>query len=154
MTMTKEQLAARLNGREYRNEITPEEAQDAKAAGLVVLFGASDDLAEFRGAIYDEVGCYDGGEIVLVEGKPYEFDTCDCAAALLADKLARKAGVSIEARWCDGDSEASWTYRTAIPHATFDVMDGSGLYCRGIVFDLPSRGEPIPARIDPSEVEL
>jgi hypothetical protein len=55
-------LAALLTGREYRQEITRAEEADAKAAGLVVAFGASDDLLEFRGAIDDEVGCYDGPE--------------------------------------------------------------------------------------------
>lgn len=61
MSMKKEELAAMLNGREYRNEITREEAAEAKAAGLVVVYGASDDLMEFEGAIRDELGCYDGG---------------------------------------------------------------------------------------------
>lgn len=59
--MTAAELAALLNGREYRKEMSRDEEQVAKAAGLVVVFGASDDLMELRGAISDEVGCYDGG---------------------------------------------------------------------------------------------
>lgn len=50
-----------LNGREYGDEITREEEAMAKAHGLVVVFGYSDDNMEFCGAITDEVGCYDGG---------------------------------------------------------------------------------------------
>ena len=65
--MTMETLAAILDGREIGSEITKAEADQAKAAGLVVVFGASDDLMEFRGAIYDEIGCYtDDGVVVMV----------------------------------------------------------------------------------------
>lgn len=49
--MTKESLAAILNGRTYGDEITKEEEAQAKAAELVVIYGASDDLVEFGGAI-------------------------------------------------------------------------------------------------------
>lgn len=58
--MNAKELAALLNGREYRKEITEEEVAQAKQSGLVVVYGASDDLMEFCGAIHDEVGCFDG----------------------------------------------------------------------------------------------
>ena len=71
-TMTKEQLAELLNGNEYRDEMTKEQEQAAKENNLLVLFGASDDLLEMRGAIYDEAGAYDGGEYALVlDGELY-----------------------------------------------------------------------------------
>ncbi len=57
--MNAKQLAAQLNGREYGSEITKEEEAAAKKAGLVVVYGASDDLVELRGAIEEEVGAYD-----------------------------------------------------------------------------------------------
>jgi hypothetical protein len=44
--MTKEELAGKLDGREYGDEITQAEVEQAKDAGLVVVFGASDDLIE------------------------------------------------------------------------------------------------------------
>ncbi len=50
---TKEQLASRLTGREYGDEITEEEEAEAKASGLFVIFGASDDLCEIRLAVID-----------------------------------------------------------------------------------------------------
>jgi len=137
--MTKHELAARLIGREYGSEITTDEDRLAREAGLVVLFGASDDLAEFKGAIYDEVGCYDGGVILLVGGKPYELGVCDCDCphAVKADDAALARGNKIKAVWC-GPEGYSWTYETGIPHATFDVMEDGERYCRGIVFDLES----------------
>ena len=139
--MNKEKFAAMLNGREYRNEITKDEAAQAKAAGLVVVYGASDDLMEFAGALYDEVGVYGGG-MALVDAKDVldrdQIEDDDDEA--IAEFVARsKTAQSIEALWNDSVSDASvpaWTYMTDIPHATFDVMDDGELYCRGIVFAL------------------
>lgn len=139
--MNKEKFAAMLNGRECRYEITKDEAAQAKAAGLVVVYGASDDLMEFAGALYDEVGVYGGG-MALVDAKDVldrdQIEDDDDEA--IAEFVARsKTAQSIEALWNDSVSDASvpaWTYMTDIPHATFDVMDDGELYCRGIVFAL------------------
>jgi hypothetical protein len=107
--MTIYEFAEGLNGRQYGKELYPFEERRAKAHGFVVVFGYSDDNAEFRGAIDDEVGCFDGGR-VYEDGDRY-----------------------IDAVWCDG--ECDWTYKTNIPHATFDIYDGCDKYCRGIVFE-------------------
>jgi len=48
--------AAALDGCEYRKEGNPDLFASMKEAGLVAVFGASDDLIEFRGAIDDEAG--------------------------------------------------------------------------------------------------
>lgn len=99
----------------YRGyELSDEEAEIAKDNGFVVVFGYSDDNAEFRGAIFDEIDCYDGGEI-FSKDKYY-----------------------INAVWCKSD--ISWTYDTNIPHETFDVLDyeDDSIYCRAIVFDIDS----------------
>lgn len=53
-TMTAKQLAARLDGREYLKEITPEEEREAEANGLVVVYGYSDDNVELAGSYYVE----------------------------------------------------------------------------------------------------
>ena len=127
--MTKEQLAEKLNGREYGDEITAAEESQAKADGLVVIFGASDDLCEFRGAIHDEMGCYKGGGL-KIHAAGIE---CDC------DFCAYKSIAAIEAVWCE-TPDISWTYKTALPHATFEIMEDGEKYCRGIVVsvaDLP-----------------
>lgn len=57
--MTAKELAEMLSGRKYGMEITSEEARAAKDAGLVVVYGYSDDNVEFRGAIDEEVGAYE-----------------------------------------------------------------------------------------------
>ena len=112
MKMTKEQLAARLSGRQYGDEITREEEQTAKENNLVVIFGASDDLCEMRGAIYDEFDCYGGGDIECEE---------------YPEKL--------RAFWCP-ESGGSWGYETNLPYVTFNIYEDDELYCVGIVVDL------------------
>jgi hypothetical protein len=139
--VTPESLACQLNGREYRDEITPAEEKAAKAAGLVVVFGASDDLAELRGAVCDEFGAYDGGSFLIDErgALPSERDD-DWEDDDLLDYLTRKKQASkVVALWCAGP-DYSWTFKTKIPHATFDVLEDGEKYCRGIVFRLADAG--------------
>lgn len=119
--MTAKELANLLEGREYGSEITKEEIATAKAAGLVVVFGASDDLIEFRGAIDDEGGCFNGGTVyfdqdgIAQEGEEREF--------------------SIEAVWC-GSEDYAWSYNVDFPHKSFAILEDGEPYCLGIVFNL------------------
>lgn len=58
-------------------------------------------------------------------------------------KRAKAGAATIDANW--GDNGASWRYETAIPHHTFNVMEGEDLYCVGIVFalaDVPASAQP------------
>jgi len=131
--MTKEELAKMLDGREYRDEISKEEAQLAKQHGLVVVFGASDDLMEFEGAIYDESGS-PARALVDAEGLLPERDSIDDDDELEAWFHRKKKAHVIEGIW--GKEGYSFTYKTDIPHATFEIFDGGEKYCRGIVFSL------------------
>lgn len=132
--MTKEQLAEQLNGREIGDEITKEECAAAKAAGLVVIFGASDDLMEFRGAIYDEEYPGQSGMVKLHRGGILEsHDDCDCKHCGYESKAAKCA--SVVAEWCKEEGY-SWTYQTVLPHAPFEIGEDGGKYCRGIVVEL------------------
>lgn len=131
--MTKEELAAKLNGREYREELSSTEESNAKSWGLVVVYGASDDLVELRGAISEEVGVYDGGSVFL-NSKGILTNECDDEDCPYFEKEKEKA-VVIEALWCK-EGDYSWTYKTDIPHATFEIMEDKEHYCRGIVFAL------------------
>ena len=145
--MTPAQLAATLSGREYLHEITASEEAAAKAAGLVVVFGASDDLMEFRGAISDEQGAYEGHTARLSTSgllKRWEEVDKDDEDEMEAYFKAKLGGFrEIEAQW---DSEGySWTFRTDIPHATFEIVDDGDRYCRGIVFSLSDAAPNNPA---------
>lgn len=145
--LTKEEAARHLDGSEYGKEGTPELFAAMNAAGLVAVFGASDDLMEFRGAIYDELGAWNGGT-GYVTALGITENRCDNdRCPYHADELERAA--TIEALWEDDAARAGagkdgpcWTYRTTIPHATFLVTEDGEPYCRGIVFAL---ADAVPA---------
>lgn len=149
MSLTKESLAALLNGREYGSEITKAEADEAKAAGLVVVFGYSDDNIEFRGALNDEIGVGENTTLSIdAKGEIPEWENLDrCDEEAVADYFGRKGkGRKIKTVWCR--DVYSWTYETDIPHAKFDVMEDGDKYCRGIVFELRELSPMAPATSD------
>ena len=111
--MTLKEFAKMLDGREYRHEITKEEEALAKELGFVVVFGYSEDNAELRGAIDDEIGCFDGGKL---EHK----DLPDV----------------IYAKWCDRETNYAWSYQTSIPHETFRIYEDGDYWCIGVVCDI------------------
>lgn len=132
------EAARRLDGGEYGREGSKELFAEMKAAGLVAVFGASDDLCEFRGAIDDE---------------PSDWPIRLTPAGILKSKC-REAGddcpyfkpiaertVSIRPVWCGGGA-FSWRYETTIPHAKFSIYEDGEPYCEGIVFALADVPEP------------
>lgn len=126
--MDKKELAQLINGRKYGYEPFRDVRQVAKASGFVIVSGASDNLMEFDGAIYDEGGCYDGGKVF--------FDRNG-----VSQDGSERANC-IEAFWCDetaldeNGNVITWSYKTDIPHETFMIYEDGEPYCRGIVFDL------------------
>jgi hypothetical protein len=117
--MTKEQLAEKLNGVQYGDETNMDVEREARESGLVIVFGASDDLVEFRGAINDEGS---GLNPVLVDrlgllpDRDQIEDDTELESLFARWKFARR----IEPLWCE-EPGYSWAYRTDIPHATFLV---------------------------------
>ena len=136
--MTKEEFAAGLDGVvSYGNELDDYARKTAKENGLVVVYGASDDLMEIDGAICDEADVYNGGTVYLDSDGILKCPDCEpelynCPYYLQARKNAKW----IAAVWCPKDSAASWKYNTEIPHATFRVFEDGELYCIGIVFSV------------------
>ena len=47
---------------------------------------------------------------------------------------AKKDAATVKAVWAPEGENLSWLYRTALPHATFQVNEDGEPYCRGIVF--------------------
>ncbi|MFS1704298.1 hypothetical protein [Alteromonas sp. AMM-1] len=130
------ELANELNGTEYPFRPTREVIQKAIDNSLVIVYGASDDLMEFEGAIVEEIGVYDGGTAYVykcgVLGSRDDLDTDEELELWFKNKSDSKP---IEAKWCDDDNY-SWTYQTDIPHATFDIVEGDEKYCRALVFSV------------------
>lgn len=133
-SMTKEEAAAQLDGNEYCREGSVELWARMKVRGLVAVFGASDDLMEFRGAIHDEVGCYGGGTAYVTHDGLLQSE-CDCEDCPYFGRLLDDAA-TIEASWSPDGEDLSWAYITDIPHATFTIMEDGEPYCKGIVFAL------------------
>jgi hypothetical protein len=123
--MTKEELAELLNCRQRNDEITSEEEKIAHDNGLVVIFGASDDLVEFRGVLCDEIGAYEGCHFKF--NKELEIKVGD------KHKGHKR---SVEAVWCPEDMYCSWGFVTTIPHSTFKILEDDEVFCEGIIINV------------------
>lgn len=127
-----------LNGREYGLELSKEEEAQALADGVVIIFGASDDLMEIRGFVNDELSCFEGGsayfnQMGLLENR-CDNDHCPYYQSRV------DVSMSVTAIWdCDG---YSWCYETGMPHETFDIMEDGEKYCKGIVFRISDAIQP------------
>lgn len=132
--MTRDEWAAALNGRQYRRELSELEGQQAEADGVLIVFGASDDLMEFRGVITDEVDCYNGGEaFATAQGLLPRHEDDECVCPFCGEYEAQKLAAKIEAVW--GEFNRSWTFKTDLPHATFRILEDGDEYCLGLVID-------------------
>ncbi len=134
--ITREEAAAKLDGNQYREEGSKELWKAMKEAGLVAVFGESDDLMEMEGAIHDQFGVYGGNFAYLTSRGLFESD-CDNDDCPYARRMKTKTQ-KIEALWAPEGIEGnpSWAYATDIPHSTFKIMEDGELYCIGIVFAL------------------
>lgn len=141
--MTKEELAAKLNGRQYTREITSTEEVLARESGLLVVFGASDDLVELRGAIEEELGAYNGttvllgrnGKLVIPVDREDE-EALDKYGLVEEAREREKNAHSIRVLFGNKTDDPTWTIETELPHATFLVMEDDEVFCRGIVIDM------------------
>lgn len=136
--MTAKELAIELNGRDTGEEMEWGEAQDVKAAGLVVVYGYSDDNVELCGAIDYEADSYDGGTVYLTKNGILEGPTCSCAEDCECPYFAkeREKAKTIKAVWNDNFGGPAWTFETDIPHETFTIVDDGEPWCIGIVFSM------------------
>lgn len=135
MDITKEALAARLNGRKYGDELYDSDKQDAKESGLLIVYGAYDDLVEFDGLFTDEVGACNGVELKIdKKGVLRSWEDLSGDEEDAEDYFARKGSAKdLEAVW--GSDEACWTFKTELPHEKFTINDEGSVFCIGVVID-------------------
>lgn len=123
------EFAKSISGKEYGYpQFTKEEIETAKESGFVIVYGCSDDLMEFEGAICDEGSIQGGGE--------FWFNKNSICQENGDDDVFENWIMSL---WCKGYLEEKvipWTYETEIPHETFMIYEGREPYCRGIVFSI------------------
>lgn len=132
--MNAKEWAAKLNGRQYRDEIEDGESDLAKADGVLIIFGYSDDNVEFRGVIHDEIGAYNGTTIFIASGKRVRVlpDHDDCECEFCGFKAVKATAKKIEALWGEG-SVYAWQFQTDVPHETFEILEDDEKFCLGIV---------------------
>lgn len=142
--MTPEEAASKLDGVEYVHplearlrEMTPA----LKQAGLVVAYGASDDLLAFEGAFRDECGAWNGTTVYVdadgvMKSECSEGDDCPYFAK------ENEGASTVSAVWAPKDvaGDPSWLVTTKIPHAQFRIMEDGGVFGVGIVFKAADAG--------------
>lgn len=132
--MTMKEFAEMLSGREYGTEISRSEEQQAADAGLLVLYGYSDDNVEIAGTYNDEIGAYNGTTVHLTKTGVLQEPDCgqeDCSYYA----AARDATKSVQAVWNDKGGPC-WMFETDIPHETFNIYEDGELFCVGIVLNV------------------
>lgn len=129
--MTRDEAAAALDGDEYGSEGSPELFAQMKEAGLICLFGYSDDVIEIRGAEHDEIGA---GTTLYFTSEGLLTNRCEEDDCPYFEQESRRAA-KVEVK--DGGDECGmFDYVTAIPHSRFKIMEEDELYSVGIVFAL------------------
>lgn len=123
------EAAQALDGNEYGEEGSPELFKQMKEAGLIALYGYSDDVVIVNGAEHDET--YSKTVYFTPDGllrNDCEDDNCPYF------KKLKKLAATVNVKFGDGDYTFSMT--TDMPHATFKIKEGDYPYCQGLVFAL------------------
>lgn len=123
------EAAAALDGNEYGQEGSPDLFKAMKEAGLIAIYGASDDMAILNGAEHDEV--YD--EVLYFTPDGLLKNDCaddDCPYFRKLKKLAATVKVAYN------DTNYAINISTEIPHAKFTIKEDDYSYCAGVVFAL------------------
>lgn len=84
---------------------------------VIVVYGASDDLIEFVGAINDEGGCFEDETFYINQG------------GLTTDS---KNYIKVHH---PKEGTAQFEYETNIPCEWFNILEDGCLYCRGFIFN-------------------
>jgi len=99
---------------------------------LFICFGQSDDLFEFRGKIFDELGAYGGSEAYLTG---YGDLLQECESTCIHYQKALKGAKLIQLIWNEG-KEYAWEIKTKIKHHKFMIYEDGEAYSEAILIDL------------------
>ena len=128
-----EKWVRKISCREYREELTKEEEEELKKDGLVLVFGASDDLCEVRGAISDEISCYLDKTVVYVEeidGFVSEDYYKNNPHELIKIDLSKRPYLDINSK------DGFWRYDISknVLNLEFSILEDEKIYCVGKIF--------------------
>lgn len=135
-------VALALDGKEYpiRERDYADFFNAAKEESIVIVFGASDDLVEFRGLFEDEGDVYDGGTVFINANGVVDIPENDTFVEPVVEAvLASSRAIPVNAIWHD-QGNPCWTYALpdGIEFAEFKILEDGEIYCVGIVFQLPN----------------
>lgn len=126
-----------LDGQEYPFHIDRQTREAMVAQGVLIAYGASDDLLEFDGVWRDEVSAYRGAQCwIRKDGKGVVDRSvyCECEYGKRAYK-EDGGGVRVAAKWNDNGRGPAWTVIVeGVPHETFMINDDGEPFCRAVVF--------------------
>ena len=137
-------MAEMLNGRNYGYEITEEQEEIAKDAGLVIVFSYTDDWIELRWAIND-YGISPNNKIFFIDKKDKEIiKNLEHYTAgknnlfkTIAKEYFEKNCIELEMM-----TKRDWEYflnyklKSNTEVATFDIMEGWKKICEWIIFNI------------------
>ena len=127
-------FATEITQCQYGNELTPEQREYAKENNIVVVYGGSDDLVYFAGAIEDEVGCWDGG--VLLFNRYGDIIDAKTGLNQFGEMPDNPCFNELTINCCPRGLDCYWSYDLDVDHALFRVYEDDELYCIGLVFQL------------------
>ena len=134
-TMTRDAAAAFLNGSEYADVGTPSHFRAMTAAGLVAVYGLSNDLIELRGAIDEEVETLRGGVVSILPDGIID-GSCTQDHCPYRERLAKGASTITGVFDDDAVKGHVWRFETDLPHSTFETCDNGEPFCLGVVISL------------------
>ena len=117
--MNTKEWAEKLNNIEYPADEIWDMRKQFEEDGVVVVYGASDDLIEFEGVIQDEGDCYN-----------------DKVFYLNKEGLTTSYSKNYVKVTHPHDGTVQFNYETNIPCEWFNVVEDGELYCKGFVFNI------------------
>lgn len=118
--MNIKEWAEKLNNIEYPADEIWDMRKQFEEDGVVVVYGASDDLIEFEGAIQDEGDCYNDEVFYLnKEGLTTSYSKNYV-------KVTHPHNGTVQFEYETNISNVEW----------FNVMEDGELYCKGFVFNI------------------
>lgn len=144
------------------NKKVDEIAASVREDNIVIIYGYSDDIVEFDGAIIEELDCYGAADFFIdyIDRHCYylfpqdfvdhatEYINSDYEDTLpLIDELLQehiKKIIKLKAAYCGKFNKDGWGFELELPESTkidydtFNVLEDGEVFIKGLIIDLES----------------